>query len=107
MTQLDSQQHRTAANLAFFNSDLFKTVQTSGLFSDSKMFADALPKQPYQEILAAYKLVCPNMSKKSLAVFIQQYFDLPKTQIAAAVDLQTDIERQIQSLWPYLKATRY
>lgn len=103
MTQLDSQQHRTAANLAFFNSDLFKAVQTSGLFSDSKMFADALPKQPYQEILAAYKLVCPNMSKKSLAVFIQQYFDLPKAQIAAAVDLQTDIERQIQSLWPYLK----
>jgi alpha,alpha-trehalase len=103
MTKFDSQRHRTEENLAFFNSELFKTVQMSELFSDSKIFADAQPKQTYSDILVAYPLECPNSSKKALSMFIQNHFSLPKVQVSEPVALHMDIEQQIKNLWQHLE----
>ena len=55
---------------------LFEAVQMSGVFSDSKTFADAVPKKPPEEIRAAFKVV--------LEQFVQENFELPEAPDAFA-----------------------
>ncbi|MBK8042272.1 MAG: alpha,alpha-trehalase TreF [Haliscomenobacter sp.] len=57
---------------------LFIDVQTSGMFPDSKTFADAEPKYPTDQILDRYAQVRESRWF-SLKRFVRQYFTLPKT----------------------------
>ena len=102
MTQSDSLQHRANENLAFFSSELFKVVQTSGIFSDSKIFADAVPKNTYEHILTQFELNSPAENNASLLRFIERYFELPCPQESAPANLHINIELQIKSLWRHL-----
>jgi alpha,alpha-trehalase len=45
--------HREPPQVLF--QELFVAVQTAGIFPDSKTFADAVPKEPPERILAAYR----------------------------------------------------
>ena len=55
MMNIELLNKQAQESLHFFESELFKNVQMSGLFSDSKTFADAMPKASYVEILQKYK----------------------------------------------------
>lgn len=68
--------HYTHEN--FFSTELFRSVQLSGIFGDSKTFVDTIPKLPLEEILALYE----NEKQQpdfQLEVFILTYFQLPES----------------------------
>jgi len=99
-------------NLRFLQSELFALVQTSSIFSDSKIFADAIAKTDYEEIYHQFALRFGEyperkIEKLQLKQFIEQYFELPK-----AVDLiknrqgsatKIDIDKTIEELWQLLE----
>ncbi len=92
-------------SLMFFNSELFKSVQTLGLFADSKTFADAIPNRPYTEILALYQVEKQNESNFELSRFVTQYFDLPDHQEILVNGVKVCINEHIETLWQRLKKT--
>src|ERR1700690_2159794 len=55
---------------------LFDAVQSAPLFTDSKTFADAVPKFSTSEILARYRAAKPN-SNEALIDFVAANFLLP------------------------------
>ncbi len=80
---------------------LFEAVQMSGVFSDSKTFADAVPKKPPEEIRAAFKIV--------LEQFVRENFELPEAPDAVAPSgvsgssgPTVPIEEHLIRLWPVL-----
>ncbi len=62
--------------LPFFESDLFKEVQTRGLFADSKTFADAAPKTDWATVEARYQKA-RQATDFSLSAFVADNFTLP------------------------------
>src|SRR5204862_4109303 len=56
---------------------LFHDIQLSGIFSDSKTFADARPRLTPAEIVARYASVRA-AAGFSLHAFVQQHFELPR-----------------------------
>lgn len=59
--------------------DLFVAVQTSGMFSDSKTFVDAIPLYPDDEILANYQHR-KNQPGFILKDFVTEHFAVPQDQ---------------------------
>ncbi|MDO6712961.1 alpha,alpha-trehalase TreF [Aliiglaciecola sp. 2_MG-2023] len=97
---------QTAGNfeqsLAFFSSALFHQVQTSGLFTDSKHFADATPKTDWDEIYQQYEQQSASGHFK-LAEFVEQYFSFPEPiKLAENVRYQT-VAEHIEALWSLLQ----
>lgn len=89
-------------SLAFFESDLFKTVQLSGLFPDSKTFADAVPVSGYEEVVKSYD------EQKiregfDLGKFVENNFSVPEINELAQSQKTTDIFQHIELLWDVLK----
>ena len=73
-------------SLMFFESELFKKVQIEALYPDSKIFADAIPKVSYGEILAQYQLYIKNQSSVNLEAFIDEYFTCWVNTLSAYAD---------------------
>lgn len=88
-----------------FEGELFKVVQQSGIFPDSKTFVDAVPKIPEEKILQKFKLKS-GKPKFSLKKFVEEYFVLPEfiANDLTAVDISS-IEAYINSLWDFLTRT--
>jgi alpha,alpha-trehalase len=81
---------------------LFHDVQVSGLFSDSKTFADARPLLSPPEVVARYA-VLRDSAGFSLQAFVGRHFELPQP---VGEDFQADtsrtMEEHIRALWPVL-----
>ncbi|MGH7571317.1 MAG: alpha,alpha-trehalase TreF [Gemmatimonadota bacterium] len=81
---------------------LFHDVQLSGLFPDSKTFADARPLRPPAEIVARYAAL-RDSAGFSLRTFVDRHFELPRP---VGRDFQADtsrtMEEHIRALWPVL-----
>ncbi len=104
---LKSRQY-SQESLMFFNSELFKTVQLSELFADSKTFADAIPKLPYGDILSQYqkhKEMDNKIELKDLALknFVEQYFEIPEHEEVFVDGDKVCINEHIETLWQRLE----
>jgi len=111
-TASTSQTSRTSSNLpqpalglydpAHDLGGLFNEVQLSGIFSDSKTFADARPVRAPRAIVAAYDSA-RRTTGFQLRTFVEREFDLPRP---VGEDFHTDtsqtMEEHIRALWPVL-----
>ncbi len=85
--------------------DLFRDVQLSGLFPDSKTFVDCIPRQKPEAILAAYYAE-GNQPDFDLATFVNRYFDRPSAAAFAYVsDTSLTTAAHIDRLWDVLTRT--
>jgi alpha,alpha-trehalase len=85
--------------------ELFVAVQTALLFPDGKTFADAVPTEPPERILAAYRRQAP-VSRDALTAFVQAHFSLPSELPAAAAAAGAEpITTHIDRLWDLLTRT--
>ena len=90
-------------SLDFFDSELFKTVQLSGMFKDSKTFADAIPKEPIKEVIAKYHEDKHNAELFDLVKFVDDYFDIPTHKDILIDENHTNINEYIATLWLQLE----
>jgi alpha,alpha-trehalase len=85
--------------------DLFIAVESAPLYSDSKTFADAIPKFAPEEILARYREANP-VSPEALKSFVAANFSLPGEAATPAGVKSTNeraaITHHIDSLWDQL-----
>jgi alpha,alpha-trehalase len=82
--------------------DLFAAVQDGRLFSDGKLFADALPKESPAKILADYH--AKPLDAEALKGFVASHFSLPETVTApASPPTRVAISEHIDKLWDQLK----
>jgi alpha,alpha-trehalase len=100
-TELLNQQAKES--LHFFESELFKDVQMSGLFTDSKTFTDAIPKTSFIEVLQKYKTEKKNKSSFNLEAFITECFDIIEHKEIRSKNVKTSINEHIDALWTVLK----
>lgn len=80
-------------------SDLFAAVQTAQLYTDGKIFADAIPDAAPQEIMMQYHALHPD-SPQALKQFVAAHFTLPRELTAASLaPEQALIVEHIDRLW--------
>jgi alpha,alpha-trehalase len=85
--------------------ELFVAVQTGHVFPDGKTFADAIPKEPPERILAAYRRERPS-SRDALRDFVELHFSLPPDiRPGAALPALEPIAAHIDRLWDLLTRT--
>lgn len=84
---------------------LFSDVQMSGIFADSKLFADAIPKKPAKEIVKNYLAIKNNPAIRfSIKLFIEANFDFPKDlPVLNYIQHEQNIVNHINVLWSTLK----
>lgn len=87
---------------AFFDSELFHFVQTSGLFVDSKTFADAIPINSFEHVLNLYQQQ-QNQPKFDLKTFVTANFRFEEFEELTADKGNDDILKHITHLWSVLK----
>src|SRR5213596_3092629 len=101
---------RTSSNLpqpAFYNpahdlGALFQAVQLSGIFEDSKTFADARPRLAPAEITARYGSA-RGAPQFNLRQFVEEHFELPRpVGEGFRSDTSQTMEQHIRALWPVL-----
>ncbi len=81
---------------------LFHDVQLSGIFEDSKTFADARPRLAAAEIIARYASA-RGAPQFNLRDFVTQQFDLPRpVGEGFRSDTSQTMEQHIGALWPVL-----
>ena len=85
----------------FFASELFRQVQLSGLFNDSKTFADAAAKKPIDLVLASYQQQKLN-AEFELLRFIDENFELPGDKEITTQHVGSDVKQHIELLWQVL-----
>ena len=82
--------------------DLFVAVQSQGIYADSKVFPDAVPRSAPRNILANYHRDHPT-SAQALKQFVEAHFVLPSEASPPAPALQRlDIGAHIDGLWDQL-----
>jgi alpha,alpha-trehalase len=85
--------------------ELFVAVQSARIFPDGKTFADALPKEPPERILAAYRRELPR-SDDALRSFVAAHFVLPTEATSAAAEPDHEsLIAHIDRLWNQLTRT--
>ncbi len=83
--------------------DLFVAVEMQQVFSDSKEFADAVPKSTPSEILKLYHSQRPR-TRAELRRFVEQHFELPQQALNPGPPInQLPIEEHINVLWELLR----
>ena len=93
------QQHNTNR---FYSSELFKAVQTSDIFPDSKTFCDYIPNFPLEEIERKY-LHYSKTSNFNLKQFVKENFaNNPFLSIDYQSDTSKSIEQHLEELWKIL-----
>src|SRR2546430_3267081 len=81
---------------------LFHDVQLSGIFEDSKTFADARPRFAPQDITARYASA-KGSPRFNLREFVAQQFELPRpVGEGFRSDRSQTMEQHIRALWPVL-----
>ncbi|HEY9364240.1 MAG TPA: alpha,alpha-trehalase TreA [Chitinophagaceae bacterium] len=84
--------------------ELFKDVQLSRIFPDSKTFADAVPKKDPEEIVKQYQQMKANPAIRfSLRMFVEENFELPKPPQLNYVQKEKDVTMHIKNLWGVLQ----
>ncbi len=91
---------RPATPQALFGA-LFERVQLERVFADGKTFADAVPQQSPETILAEFRRQAP-ASREDLRAFVLGHFDLPAAPAPAAAG-KASLTDHIASLWPRLE----
>ncbi|ELR71496.1 Trehalase [Fulvivirga imtechensis AK7] len=92
----------TAGAYDFYQSELFKEVQLSGIFPDSKTFVDCTPKQPLTKINDQY-IAGKDQEGFQLKEFVLKHFELPKNPETGFVsDTAASMQQHIVKLWPVL-----
>jgi alpha,alpha-trehalase len=92
---------RTAPPQAVFQ-ELFVAVQSARIFPDGKTFVDAVPKEPPERILAAYRREQPH-SAEALKSFVDAHFALPPEATSEAAEPGHDsLLTHIDRLWNQL-----
>ena len=84
------------------SGELFRAVQKSRVFSDSKQFVDMIPTDDPKQILAKWKEQkdSPGFGLKS---FVTQYFKLPEVAgETIEIGSKESCREHIQELWPML-----
>jgi alpha,alpha-trehalase len=83
--------------------NLFKEVQLSGIFPDSKTFVDMVPRMSPEAIMKAFGK-SKNKDGFDLKQFVESHFELPVISGKAPFesDKNQDLSDHISSLWPYL-----
>jgi alpha,alpha-trehalase len=92
---------KVQTSLAFFESELFNQVQMSGIFPDSKTFADAIARFPIEDILKKYNSAPIN--NENIIEFIEENFIIPKLNEILIETPSLDINKQIDALWQALR----
>src|SRR5436190_9456899 len=81
---------------------LFHDIQLSGLFTDSKTFADARPRLAPAEITARYGSA-RGAPQFHLRQFVEEHFELPRSVGEGfRSDTSQTMEQHIRALWPVL-----
>ncbi len=81
---------------------LFQAVQLSGIFEDSKTFADARPRFAPQDVTARY-VSAKSSPQFTLREFVAQQFELPRpVGEGFRSDRSQTMEQHIRALWPVL-----
>lgn len=81
---------------------LFVDVQMAKVFPDGKTFVDCTPKQPAEEILAAYEAM-KEEPEFQLRAFVLEHFELPKNYASGFTsDPSRSPAAHINALWPVL-----
>lgn len=81
---------------------LFVDVQMAKVFPDGKTFVDCTPKQPAEEILAAYEAM-KDEPEFQLKAFVLEHFELPKDYASGFTsDPSRSPAAHINALWPVL-----
>eukprot|EP01054_Gregarina_sp_Poly1_P009969 Gregarina_sp_Poly_1__9968@NODE_65_length_16489_cov_69_850445_g56_i0_p3_GENE_NODE_65_length_16489_cov_69_850445_g56_i0NODE_65_length_16489_cov_69_850445_g56_i0_p3_ORF_typecomplete_len552_score76_27Trehalase/PF01204_18/4_7e72GDE_C/PF06202_14/4_8e18Bac_rhamnosid6H/PF17389_2/5_1e03Bac_rhamnosid6H/PF17389_2/2e08Glyco_hydro_36/PF17167_4/0_011DUF608/PF04685_13/0_26_NODE_65_length_16489_cov_69_850445_g56_i0963411289 len=100
---LQSKEPANVDRLNFYESELFRDVQLSLLFQDSKTFPDMTPREELGTIIAEYE------SRKhtpsfSLDAFVEEFFDMP--DVIAVDDGKAKngegLKEYIERMWPLL-----
>jgi len=95
---------RTAPPQAVFQ-ELFVAVQSARIFPDGKTFVDAVPKEPPERILAAYRREQPR-SAEALKSFVGAHFALPPEATSEAAEPgHESLLSHIDRLWNQLTRT--
>lgn len=89
-------------SLAFFESNLFATVQNSAIFTDSKTFVDAIPNAPYEQICAWFDEQSQQETSFQLSAFVQQHFTLPDENELLSNQPGQTVLKHIEQLWRVL-----
>lgn len=100
MVACQHQERREAFD--FYSSPLFRDVQHSAIFPDSKTFVDCVPRTSYDNVLDDYNRQHsqPNFN---LRQFVQQHFILPQRPVSHyTTDANMSMEEHLTSLWPVL-----
>ncbi|MFC4211034.1 alpha,alpha-trehalase TreF [Pedobacter lithocola] len=94
-------QHELSPRLTY--PGLFEKVQLSGIYPDSKSFADAIPKQTPTAIMDAY-LAQKDRNNFALKAFVNEHFSLPESHTALyQSDINAGIKKHLDTLWQVLK----
>ena len=83
------------------SGDLFKDVQLSGIFSDSKTFVDAVPKRKPDFIKALYDSV-KHLPDFDLRQFVYTNFIIPGDNDTVKIKADKSMDNHIRDLWNYL-----
>ncbi len=75
---------------------LFSAVQAAQVFPDGKTFADAVPREAPQAIMAAYAREKPQ-DKAALTAFVRRYFS-----VRGDTQARAPLRDRIRELWPIL-----
>jgi alpha,alpha-trehalase len=85
--------------------DLYAAVQIAPVFSDGKLFSDAVPKAAPNDILAQYRAAHPD-STAALKVFVESHFTLPgEAGAPTGIAEHATITQHIDGLWDILTRT--
>jgi alpha,alpha-trehalase len=101
----NAQQYPDPPQVLF--KDLYDAVEMEGVFSDSKEFADAVPKSKPSEILGLYHSQKPR-SRTELKRFVEEHFDLPQPALDLPPSTQAapafvPVQEHIAVLWDHLR----
>ena len=78
--------------------ELFIDVQEGEVFSDSKTFVDAIPRQPVKEILKEYRQE-QDQQNFQLKAFVEEHFILPSSPVLKEKDSFPPLVEHIENLW--------
>jgi alpha,alpha-trehalase len=82
---------------------LYTQVEEQHLYPDSKSFADAMPRQPPQQIMREYR-AHPPRDRAALADFVAGHFAVAEAPSSAAITVapRLPLLQHIAALWPQL-----
>jgi alpha,alpha-trehalase len=83
---------------------LYEAVEMSGVFPDSKTFADAVPRLPPSRIVAEFT-AHPPADAAALKRFVLNRFDLPAAPVVQPPPADAGLIGHIKDLWPRLTRT--